>query len=205
MENKITLLTRNIENIGSTLRRTGWVSLIESFLILILGVLIVIEPSSTIQIASYCIGGFLAVRGLYQIITYFLEKGYNDFFNNNLLAGVICCLLGILFLFTGEKLLDFFRIALGIVIIYTALSRINLSIKLHSASIKNWFIPLLLSLVSLILGLFILLNENSAIILAGWFLITSGIMSAISDVIYLQDVNSIIAFFTKPKDSKTQS
>lgn len=182
---------------SSSLKRSGWISVIESLLTVVIGILIIIEPDWTLKITSYLIGGILSVRGLFLIVNYFIEKGYNNFFNNNLLSGVVSLLVGLIFLFTGQNLLSFFRLALGAIIIYCALSRINLSIKLHSASIKNWFIPLILSLVSLILGSFLLFNENSAILLAGWFLIISGLFNTISDIFYIQDISRLADFFDK--------
>lgn len=193
-----TIISQNFaKNFSDSLRRSTWISIIESFITILIGIFITIYPSETLKITSYVIGGVFSVRGLYLVITYFLEKGYRNFFNNSLLTGIVSLLIGIVFLVSGTNLLGFFRIILGALILYCALARINLSIKLHSASIKNWYIPLLFSLASLALGLYLIFDASSAIILAGWFLTFSGFFNAISDIFCLADIAKISEYFTK--------
>lgn len=192
---KMEIIKRPIERVGSDIKKAAWSSVIESLAILILGILFIAWPDMMVKIISYVVGIFFIVKGAFQIINYFVEKGQNDFFNNGLLMGVVSALIGIAALVMGEDIANIFRIVVGIFIIYESLVRINTAIKLNAAGIGIWKYILLLSVIILVLGVFVTFNDVTTVI--GWMMIVSGLIGTIGDTLFIQQVNNVVDKLTK--------
>lgn len=192
---KVEIIKRPVEQVGGEIKKSAWSAIIESLAILILGILFVAWPDVMIQVVAYVVGIFFIVKGAFQIINYFIEKGQNDFFNNNLLMGVISALIGVAALVIGADIANIFRIVIGIFMIYEALVRMNTALKLHTAGISIWRYVLILALVILVLGVFVTFNDVATVI--GWMMIIAGIVGIVGDIMFIQQVNTVVEKLTK--------
>ena len=191
------IIKRPIEKVGSNIKKSAWSAIIESFTLVVLGVLLIIWPDIMIKIVAYLVGAFFIVKGGFQIINYFIEKGQRDYFNNGLLAGVVSALVGIATLIVGEDIAGIFRIIIGIIIIYESLVRINTATKLASAGISDWKYLTVLSLIMLVLGIFVTFNTGAVIALIGGMMVVTGIIGIIGDAMFIKHVNLVIEKLTK--------
>ena len=192
---KVEIIKRPIEQIGSDIKKSAWSAVLESLAVLILGILFIAWPDTMVTVISYIVGAIFIVKGSFQVINYFVEKGQRDFFNNNLLIGVISILIGIAALTIGENIANVFRIIIGIWMIYEALVRINTSIKLHAAGIPIWKYVLILALVVMVLGIFVTFNDVTTVI--GWMMIIAGVVGILGDVLFIQQVNNVVEKLAK--------
>lgn len=188
---KATIVKQSVDNIGNNLKQSAWMAILESIATIVLGVFLIVWPDIIVKVVAYIVGAFLTIKGAYQIIVYFVVKGQEDFFNNNLLAGVVSVLVGIAALVMGEEIASVFRIIIGIWMIYEALSRMNTSIKLHAAGINAWSYMLILALVMLLIGIFITFNTGAVVTLIGWMMIVTGVIGIFEDVIFVQYVSDL--------------
>ena len=193
---KVEIIKRPVEKISDDLKKSAWGAIIESLVTMILGVLLITWPDTVIKILAYIIGTFFVVKGAYQIINYFIVNGQNDFFNNNLLSGVVSVLIGIVALVMGQELANVFRIIIGIWMIYESLVRINTAIKLNAAGIGAWKNILILALIMLVLGVFITFNTGAMLTLIGWIMIIVGLIGIIGDAMFMQYVNQVVEKIT---------
>lgn len=198
---KVEIIKRPVEKISDDLKKSAWGAIIESLVTMVLGVLFITWPDTVIKILAYIIGTFFVVKGAYQIINYFMVKGQNDFFNNNLLSGVVSVLVGIVALVMGQELANVFRIVIGIWMIYESLVRINTAIKLNAAGIGAWKSILILALIMLVLGVFVTFNTGAVFTLIGWTMIVTGLIGIIGDAMFMQYVNQVVEKIT----GKTQN
>ena len=189
-------IMRPIEKIGNNVKMAAWSAVIEAFALLILGVLLIAWPDLMITIISYIVGVFFIVRGAYQVITYFIEKGHQDYFNNDLLYGVISALIGVAALAIGDQIVDVFRVIIGIWIIYEALVRMNTAGKMAAVGIGSWKYVLLVAILMLGLGIFATFNHNADAYLIGWMMVIAGIVGMAGGVIIVQHVNAVIDVLT---------
>ena len=189
------IIKRPIEQIGSDIKKSGWMSVAESLIVILMGVLFIVWPDAMVKAITYVFGVFFIIKGLYQVITYFVEKGQNDFFNNNLLFGVVSVLVGIAAIAVGEEIANVFRIVLGIWLVYESLVRINTAIKLSSAGISVWKYILALALGIMVLGIFVVFNDVMVVI--GWMMIAAGIIGIVGDVLFMQQIDNLISKLTK--------
>lgn len=189
---KVEIIKRPLESASGDLKRTAWSSIIESLALIILGVLFIVLQGTMVQVLAYVIGTFFIVKGGFQIINYFIEKGQNDFLNNGLLFGIVSVLIGVAVLIVGDDIANVFRVIIGIVIIYESLVRINTAIKLSSAKVDVWKYILIIALIMLVLGVFITFNEDAVVVLVGWVMIITGLIGIVGDVMFIQHINAII-------------
>ena len=193
---KVEIIKRPIEKIGWDIKKSAWYAVFESLLIMIFGVLLVAWPDITITIIANILGAIFISSGIYQIINYFVVKGQNDFFNNNLLSGIIAMLIGITTIVLGEDIAHIFRIVIGIWMIYEALVRINTAIKLYSVGIKSWRYILIIAIMMLALGIFVAFNSGAIIQLIGWMMILTGVIGIVGDVMFIQQISTVVEKLT---------
>ena len=189
---KAEIIKRPVEQVGGNLKKAAWSSIIESLALVILGILFIIWPSTTIKILAYFIGVFFIVKGGFQIIMYYYEKGQYDFFNNGLLSGVISVLLGVAALVIGEDIAAIFRVVVGIIIIYESLVRINTAIKLSAIGVSSWIYVVILALIMMALGIIVTFNKGAVIEMIGGFMIATGIIGIVGDFMFIQHVNTVV-------------
>lgn len=195
------IIKRPIENIGDTIKKSAWTSIIESILTLVLGILLIAWPDTVVKVVAYIVGIFLVVKGVYGVINYFVVKGHKDFFNDGLLWGVISVLAGAAVLILGSEIANVFRIVVGIWIVYGALVKMNTSIKLNAAGIKSWKYLLILAIMMLVVGVFVTFYQGAAVILIGWMMVLGGLIGVVGDVMFMQQVDKMVKFLTG-KDKK---
>lgn len=189
---KAEIIKRPVEQVSGNIKSAAWSAVIESFALIILGILFVIWPDTMIKILAYIVGAFFIIKGGYQVISYYVEKGQSDFLNNGLLAGIVSILIGIAALVIGEDIAKIFRIIIGIIIIYESLVRINTAAKLSSVGVTSWKYILVLALIMLVLGIFITFNTGAIVTLIGWLMVATGLIGLIGDVMFVKHVNTVI-------------
>ena len=193
---KAEIIKRPVEQVGSDIKKSAWSAIIESLGIMILGILFIIWPDTMIKILAYLVGAFFIVKGGFQVINYYMQKGQNDFFNNNLLSGVVSILIGIAALVIGEDIAGIFRVIVGVIVIYESLVRINTATKLASVGISDWKYLLIVALIMLVLGIFITFNTGAVVALIGGMMAATGVVGIIGDIMFIQHVNKIIEKIT---------
>ena len=181
-----------MEYIKKILKKTGWISILESIIFIILGAVMVWEPEGTIKTISYIIGGIFIAIGVFKIFSYFASKGQNDFYNNDLIYGLMACVLGIVAIVCSTTISSVLRVIMGIWIIYSSFIRINLSIKLKKFTSKIWIYSLVLAIVMFICGLYITLNQGAIMVTVGIMIIVYSVIDIIENIIFMRNVKEVL-------------
>ncbi len=174
-------------------KSTGWMAIMESLIIGFLGILLIWNPQGIVKLIFYVVGIFLMVKGVYKILNYFAVHTKYEFYNNDLLYGVIALVFGLLVVIFWEQLNGAISLIVGMWMCYGALVRLNTSIKLHAAGVSEWFYVMLLSLVMLALGLYMIISMQVGIALAvvGWVMLASAIVGIIDDIIFMRHIDEL--------------
>lgn len=194
---KAEIIKRPAEQIGGEIKKSAWSAIFGSLGLVVLGILFLVFQDQMIKVIAYIIGAFLIVKGGFQIINYYTNKGQYDFFNDGLLSGVVAILLGIAAIVAGEDIAGVFRVVIGVLIIYESLVRINTAIKMSAAKIPSWQYILVIALIMMASGIFIVCNSGAVITLIGWIMIAAGIFGIVGDAMFIQHVNTVIEELTK--------
>jgi len=173
-------------------RSSGWLAILESLIIGVLGGILIANPEGVMRVIFYVVGIFLMVKGVYKIVNYFAVHGRYDYYNNDLLYGIIALVFGVIAVVLWEQLTGAIGIVVGAWMIYGALVRMNTAIKLHAAGVREWFYVLLLSLVMLALGIYMIVSVGVVVTVVGWVMIAAAVIGILEDILFLRHVDAVV-------------
>ena len=174
------------------LKKSGWISILISAIFAILGIILIWKPEETIKAISYVLGGIFIVIGLVRIIAYITAKGKSDFYNLDIVFGILAIILGIVTIIYSNMIATFLNLIVGVWIVYSALVRLNVSIKLkNKVNNRAWLYTLILAIIMLICGLYVIFNSTAIIAaIENEFFIYS-IIDIIEQIIFMVNIKDI--------------
>ncbi len=175
----------------SFLKKTGWTSIITSVVTAIIGVIIICNPMVTMKIVAYALGAVFITFGVVKLISYFVAKGTYDFYNYEIIYGLLAIIIGIITIGYSNTIATIFRIIIGIWIIYSGLMRLGLVVKLKNLGINEWKYALIIAVLILICGLYVLVKAETIGIAIGIAVLIYSIMDIVEGIIFLRNVDSI--------------
>ena len=173
------------------LKSVGWMAVLESLVIGVLGIVLLWNPKGIMQAIFYVVGIFLIIKGVYKILNYFATHGQYDFYNNDLLYGIIALVFGVLAVVLWEELGGVIGLVVGAWMIYGALVRINTAIKMRTAGVKEWFYVLLLALVMLALGIYMVISVGVVLAVVGWVMIAAAVVGILDDLMFIRHLDEL--------------
>ncbi len=175
-----------VEYIQKILKKTGYISILESILFAILGIILIAKPEETIKIISYILGACFILVGIYKIIAYVQMKEKNDIYNYHLIYGIMAIVIGLITIIYSTTIETVFRIIIGIWIIYSSVIRATSALKLKASKSNMWIYTFLLSIVMFGCGLYIALNEGTIIMTIGILMLIYAVMDMIENIIFIR-------------------
>ena len=180
-----------MEYIKKVLKKSGTVSIIESIIFAILGIILIANPEATVKIISYIIGAGLILIGAYKIYMYAKDKGKNDLYNYQLIYGVMAIVIGLIAIIYSSTIGTIFRIIIGIWIIYSAVVRASSALKLKTLNSNIWIYTLIIAIAMLACGLYVVLNEGTVIVTIGILMIVYSVMDVIENAIFIKHLDDL--------------
>jgi len=173
------------------LKKTGWISILTSIIFMILGGILIWKPNETMKFISYILGVIFILIGIVKTINYILAKGKYEMYNYDLVFGLMAIVLGIITIFCSDTIGAIFRIIIGIWIVYSALVRLSLSLKLKSLDVSAWIYSLILALIMLVCGIYVALNAGSVVMTVGIVIVIYSIIDIAEGIIFMRNVKDI--------------
>lgn len=172
-------------------KKSGLISILESLIIALLGIILIIEPEGTLEFITCSLGVIFILAGLYKIINYFLSKCKYNFYDYDLAHGLVACIIGIITIICGAAISSVFRIIIGIWIIYSAFIRIDLSVKFKAVNSNAWIFSLMLSILMFICGLYVTINSGAILVTVGTIMVVYSIIDIIEAIIFMKNIKEI--------------
>ena len=173
------------------LKKAGWTSILTSLVLAIIGIVMIYNPQTTMQFISTILGIFFIVMGIIKLINYFVTKGNSSLFTNDIAWGIISIIIGLVVIVYSSTIENIFRIMIGIWIIYSGFTRLNLSFKLKSVSQKVWTFVLILSVLMIIGGLYVTFYPGALIVTLGVIILIYSIMDIIEGFIFMRNIKEL--------------
>ena len=180
-----------MEYLKKLLKKNGWISILESLIFAILGIILVCRPEDTIKLITEILGTVFICIGILKIIGYFIAKGKNDFFNYDLIYGLMSIVIGIIGVAYINIIGSIFRIIIGIWILYTSFVRINLAIQIKRIGSKAWLPSLLLAILMSIAGLYVIVDSGAIIVTIGFIMIIYSVIDIIENIIFMKNIDKM--------------
>lgn len=134
--------------------------ILAALLSIALGVVLLLWPGITTTVICYAFGAILAVHGLVSIVSFFFSR--TGGFAFELLLGIVSGALGVLFLVQPQIIISILPVAIGLFIMVDGLVNLKRAFELRRLEYGRWGVTLLLSLVSVGLGLLVLFHPYLA-------------------------------------------
>ena len=174
------------------LKKSGWVDILVSIVFAIMGIFMITKTNLAMKIISYVLGGIFIAMGIFKSIEYFLSKGKYDFYNYDLIFGIIAIIIGIITIFYSSLIESMFRIMIAFWIIYSGIIRLSLSLKLHTAQIDIWNLSLILSIIMIIGGAYMLFQSGALVLTIGIIMLVYSIIDFTESVIFIKYVDKLL-------------
>lgn len=177
-----------MEYIQKILKKTGYVSMLESILFAILGVVLIAKPEETVKVISYILGACFILVGIYKIASYMQVNNKDSVYSYHLIYGVMAIVIGLIAIVYSSTIGTIFRIVIGIWIIYSSVVRASSSLRLKASKSNIWIYPMIISIIMFGCGLYIALNEGTIIITVGILMLIYAIMDIIENIIFIRHI-----------------
>lgn len=155
-----------------------------SALYVVLGIALLVWPSTSIKMICYGLGFAMIVLGITYGVMYFTKDNLSGFLQMDLVIGIVCMAFGLFILLNPTFLATVLPFAMGIILLLGAVVKIQSSLNMKRLKFRRWYLVLICALVIVVLGVVLLCNpfgeERHMIIYIGICLIFDGLTNLIS-------------------------
>ena len=142
--------------------KTGMMLL--SIAYIVIGMMLLVMPQTSLLWICYAFGAVVLITGIVCLVQYARIRGTGFTAPFMLVGGVITACIGVFTLVRPQVVASFLPVVFGIFIVVDGLSRIGTAIDLAKRKGQKWWLLLLLSLVSVALGVVLVLHPFDAAI-----------------------------------------
>lgn len=156
--------------------------LISAIICLIIGVVLIIWPGTSVRVVCMVVGGALFLYGAIQIILYLVSSERTVYQQGMLIFGIVLAVLGVVILLKPDSVIQLIPIIMGIIIAIHGLHNAVQAVDLKKMDYANWWVAFLLGVATIALGCFLVFKPfdaiNTVIRIIGAFLIYDGLSDA---------------------------
>ena len=179
-----------MEGLKKILTKSGWISIIEDLVLIIIGILLIQHPEGSMKVISFILGGLSIASGLYYIIANKANTGKFSLIEKSGTYGIMLIVIGIIMIIFHQTIMTLVGLILGIWIIYSALLRIGASVKLKKLVNSNlWIVTLVIALLMIVCGIVVIANATNIAAIVGIIIIVNSVFDIIENIIFLNTIN----------------
>lgn len=145
----------------------------------VLGLILLIWPGQSTQIVCITVGAVLGIYGVLQIIFYLATREKTMMSHSMMVLGIVLAVIGGFIVWKPETIMKAIPMIVGILIIIHGLHNGVQAIDLKKMGYSNWWIALLLAVLTVALGFILVCNPfdalDAVVRLIGIFLLYDGL------------------------------
>lgn len=173
-------------------RKTGVVSIVSAIIFAVVGAILMFNSEAILKIICYILGIIFIVVGGFRIVAHFAAKGKYNIYNWGFASGVIALVSGLIVIFASDVVIKVLGIVIGLWIMYSALVRLELMIKLRKIKSEFWISVAVTSAIMLVCGLYMIMNPEAAPAVMGLIVFVYGVLDFIQSIIYMNTLKKIM-------------
>ena len=171
------------------LKRSNWTDIVISIIFVLFGVLLIAKPEETVGAISIILGILFIAMGVLKLVEYYTSDTKEDWL---LTIALITVIVGIIILFASDAILSVFRVILGLWIIATGIMDLQTTLIWKEVKSPYWTVAVLLSMLMILAGIVILINQNIVFTTMGVIIVVYGILDIIDRIIFMKKINDYI-------------
>ena len=157
-------------------------SLIVSALMFLLALFLIFRPLESLSTFIMLFAIILLINGIVKLIQYYRTDTQMKMMNFGLAEGILSIIAALIIMITSDGLIAFLPIMFSIWIMIQSIITIQLSMGLKLAGTKGWWLVLVLSIITLLLGMMIMFNPFATMATTTMVV---GIILAVTEAIHL--------------------
>ena len=165
-----------------TIKKYSRYTILISLILIIISIFLIAKPSESLSAITIIIGAVITISGIVELISYFTSPKELKAFSLKLIIGVVLLALGIIVIVNASTINALFTAIIGIWIVIESIIKLQIAFNLRDLANSNWKVLVILSIITILVGVLIILNPFGTIVAVGRI---SGIMLLISEVINL--------------------
>lgn len=171
------------------LKKSSWTDIVLSLIFVLFGAMLIASPESVISVIAILLGGICIVMGIFRLVDYFSSNKQDSYL---LAVAAVAIIAGIVIMFCSDIILSVFRILIGIWIIYSGIMNLQTAIVWKDFKSRLWLTSLILSILTIIAGIYVLVNDGAIIQTIGAVIVAYGIIDIIENVIFIKKVDNYL-------------
>lgn len=171
------------------LKKSSWSDIIISILFIIFGMTLLARPELIMSMVSILLGAMCVIMGILKGIDYF-SSGKKD--NYLLSIAIVAVIAGIIIMFCAGIITSIFRILIALWIIYSGIMNLQTTIVWRDYQSRLWLLTLILSILTIIAGVYILATNGAMLQIIGVIIIAYGIIDIIESVIFIKKIDNYL-------------
>ena len=145
-----------------SMNRTLWISIISSIIFILLGVILVSHPETSLVIMSYTVCILLGANGVYQLIMGYTNTSLSLF--DGFSGGILSIILGLLILIKPDTLSIVIPIAIGLWFIISSSYKLRIALILRSINESIWLLLFVMAILMMVCGVILIFNPVSGMV-----------------------------------------
>lgn len=166
---------------GKTLH-LSWMEILLGAAAILLGLVLLIWPNMAVSVILNAIGIFCIVLGIIDAVRYFLLDARAAIVSNDLAIGLSWIACGVLVIALKGLLISILPFFFGLVVLIGGLVKVQGALCFKRMHAARWYVELICSAVSIVLGAFILFNPFSTGLLLMRFIGGALVVESVSDL-----------------------
>ena len=138
--------------------RIKWGYVVVSVFFLVLGILMVVRPESSLTVICRALGALTAVFGAVRIVQYFLRTPESVGQRYDLAGGIFCLLAAALLVFRAGEIAAILSVIVGIFILIDSVFKLQVALDARRTGVGAWIPMMILACLSLLLGILLVFD-----------------------------------------------
>ena len=175
---------RLLSDTGRLFEKLMWTEVCISLAIIIIGIICLLNPEISVKAVGVLFGLGVIAFGVFNLRCYRKVREI-PLFRFHLVYGIIAIILGVITVLNPFLFSQVITIFIGLWIIYLALIKIDLALRLKILSERSWLLLLTTAALEIFMSILILINPFSNLVITqvvGTYLILCGVLN-ISNII----------------------
>lgn len=133
-------------------KRIKWAYVLLSVFLLVLGILLVANPDTSMITICRILGGCALAVGVVKIALYFVREVEGVAIRYDFAVGAFCVILGALLLWRAPTMVGFLSVVIGLLILVDSVFKLQVAIDSRRMGAATWWVTLLFTCVCMVMG-----------------------------------------------------
>jgi len=172
-----------------------------SIIYIIMGLIMLLNPSFVRDAVNYIMGVVAILYGLIYTISVYQKKETEFYSKFNLLGGILCLSFGLFLILNPDVLISLIPFCAGVIMFMDAVTFMFNSLSLRKFNVNRWWISLIISILFITFSIYIMVNAKNITDLLIRFIGGFFVFDALMDIVFTVMLSKL-KYNDNPSDKK---